>query len=118
IGHAAGRLEEDAWLDAARAIMTTDTVPKGCSRQVRTAAGTVTVTGIAKGVGMLCPDMATMLAFVGTDAKLSAAQVKKCLKDAVATSFNCATVDGDTSTNDSCVLFATAQVGEREIPTT
>ncbi len=110
VGHAAGRLREDAWLDAARAIMTTDTVPKGCSRQVRTSGGTVTVTGIAKGVGMLCPDMATMLAFVGTDATLSGAQVKKCLRDAVATSFNCATVDGDTSTNDSCVLFATGRV--------
>ena len=118
IGHAAGRLREDAWLDAARAIMTTDTVPKGASRRVRTSQGEVTVTGIAKGVGMLCPDMATMLAFVGTDARLSAAAVKQCLKDAVATSFNCATVDGDTSTNDSCVLFATAQVGSKDVSTT
>ena len=113
IGHAAGRLDADAWLAAAQAIMTTDTVPKGCSRQVRTSGGTVTVTGIAKGVGMLCPDMATMLAFVGTDARLSAAEVKKVLREAVATSFNCATVDGDTSTNDSCVLFATGQVATR-----
>jgi glutamate N-acetyltransferase / amino-acid N-acetyltransferase len=110
IGHAVARLREDAWAEAAAAIMTTDTVPKGCSRQVRTSGGTVTVTGIAKGVGMLCPDMATMLAFVGTDATLTGAQARRVLRDAVATSFNCATVDGDTSTNDSCVLFATGRV--------
>src|SRR5690349_3603764 len=111
IGQAAGRLQEDGWLEAARAIMTTDTVPKGASRRVRTAQGEVTVTGIAKGVGMLCPDMATMLAFVATDARLGAAAVKRILRDAVAVSFNCATVDGDTSTNDSCVLVATGRAG-------
>jgi glutamate N-acetyltransferase/amino-acid N-acetyltransferase len=111
IGHAAGRLEADAWLDAARAIMTTDTVPKGCSRRVRTARGEVTVTGIAKGVGMICPDMATLLAFVATDARLSGAALKRCLRDAVATSFNSVTVDGDTSTNDSCLLVATGRAG-------
>jgi glutamate N-acetyltransferase/amino-acid N-acetyltransferase len=110
-GHAAGRLREDAWLDAARAIMTTDTVPKGCSRRARTSQGTVTVTGIAKGVGMIHPDMATMLAFVATDARLGAAAVRRCLREAVAVSFNCATVDGDTSTNDSCVLVATGRSG-------
>jgi glutamate N-acetyltransferase/amino-acid N-acetyltransferase len=69
------------------------------------------VTGIAKGVGMICPDMATMLAFVATDARLSAAALKRCLREAVATSFNSVTVDGDTSTNDSCVLIATGQAG-------
>ncbi|HUR40688.1 MAG TPA: bifunctional glutamate N-acetyltransferase/amino-acid acetyltransferase ArgJ [Verrucomicrobiae bacterium] len=117
VGHATKRLVEDAWLAAAQAIMTTDTVAKGQSRQVETRAGTVSVTGIAKGVGMLCPDMATMLAFVGTDAKLSASDARRVLRDAVATSFNCATVDGDTSTNDSCVLFATGQVatGPRDV---
>jgi len=115
IGHAAGRLDADGWLAAARAIMTTDTVAKGVSRKVRTTQGEVTVTGIAKGVGMICPDMATLLAFVGTDARLSAGAVRRCLREAVATSFNCATVDGDTSTNDSCVLFATGQVGARDI---
>jgi glutamate N-acetyltransferase / amino-acid N-acetyltransferase len=115
IGHASGRLEEDAWLAAAHAIMTTDTVPKGASRRVRTAQGDVTVTGIAKGVGMICPDMATMLAFVATDARLSPAAVKRCLREAVAVSFNCATVDGDTSTNDSCVLVATGQAGTRAL---
>jgi len=118
IGVAAAGLREDGWLEAARAIMTTDTVPKGCSRRVRTAQGEVTVTGIAKGVGMLCPDMATMLAFVATDARLSAAAVRRCLRDAAAVSFNCATVDGDTSTNDSCVLMATGQAGGRDISPT
>jgi glutamate N-acetyltransferase/amino-acid N-acetyltransferase len=73
------------------------------------------VTGIAKGVGMVCPNMATLLAFVGTDARLTAAAVRKCLRDAVGDSFNRATVDGDTSTNDSCVLFATAQAGAKDV---
>ena len=115
IGHACGRLEADAWLAAAQAIMTTDTVPKGTSRRVTTSQGDVTVTGIAKGVGMICPDMATLLAFVATDAKLSAPQARKCLRAAVDVSFNCATVDGDTSTNDSCVLVATGQAGAKAL---
>lgn len=115
IAQAAGAVREDGWLDAARAIMTTDTVPKGCSRRVRTSQGAVTVTGIAKGVGMLCPDMATLLAFVGTDARLTPAAVRQCLREAAAESFNCATVDGDTSTNDSLVLFATAQAGTHDV---
>jgi glutamate N-acetyltransferase/amino-acid N-acetyltransferase len=115
IGHASARLDEDAWLAAAQAIMTTDTVPKGASRRVATSQGEVTVTGIAKGVGMICPDMATMLAFIATDARLSAAAVRRCLRDAVGVSFNCATVDGDTSTNDSCVLIATGQTGRKAL---
>lgn len=105
----------DGWLEAMRAIMTTDTVPKGASRRVSTSQGEVTVTGIAKGVGMIHPDMATMLAFVGTDARLSSSAVKAALEAAVARSFNCVTVDGDTSTNDSCVLFASAQVGKADV---
>jgi glutamate N-acetyltransferase / amino-acid N-acetyltransferase len=108
-------LSEDAWLDAAHAIMTTDTLPKGATRRVSTSQGEVTVTGICKGVGMLCPDMATMLAFIGTDAKLSATAVQAVLKQAVGQTFNAITVDGDTSTNDSCVLFATGEVGETEV---
>jgi glutamate N-acetyltransferase / amino-acid N-acetyltransferase len=108
-------LREDAWQDAARAIMTTDTVPKGASRRVRTSQGEVTVTGIAKGVGMIYPDMATLLAFIGTDARLTPEAVKECLRGAVEVSFNSVTVDGDTSTNDSCVLFATAKVGTVEV---
>ncbi len=111
--HAA--LRADGWQDAMRAIMTTDTVPKGASRRVQTRQGEVTVTGIAKGVGMICPDMATMLAFVGTDARLSPAAVQAALQHAVARSFNSVTVDGDTSTNDACVLFATVQVGTEDI---
>lgn len=111
IPRAAADLRADGWQDAARAIMTTDTVPKGASRRVDTSQGPVTVTGIAKGVGMICPDMATLLAFIGTDARLTPAALQCCLREAVAVSFNSVTVDGDTSTNDSCVLFATGAVG-------
>ncbi|MBI3171364.1 MAG: bifunctional glutamate N-acetyltransferase/amino-acid acetyltransferase ArgJ [Hydrocarboniphaga effusa] len=108
-------LRPEGWLDAARAIMTTDTLPKGASRRVKTSQGAVTVTGIAKGVGMICPDMATLLAFVGTDARLTPEALRQCLRDAAAVSFNCATVDGDTSTNDSCILFATAKAGSQDV---
>ena len=110
-------LMDDGWLAAARAIMTTDTIPKGLSRRVQTSQGMVTVTGIAKGVGMMSPDMATLLAFVATDARLDAAATRRCLQAAVDVSFNCATVDGDTSTNDSCVLVATGKVGTQSIRT-
>ncbi len=103
------------WLDAMRAIMTTDTVPKGATRRVKTSQGEVTVTGIAKGVGMICPDMATMLAFVATDARLTRAATQRALVEAAGQSFNCVTVDGDTSTNDSCVLVATGKTGSAEI---
>jgi glutamate N-acetyltransferase/amino-acid N-acetyltransferase len=112
---AATALSADAWIGASRAIMTTDTVPKGASRQVKTSQGQVTVTGIAKGVGMIEPHMATMLAFIGTDARLTTQATAEALRRAVGQSFNCVTVDGDTSTNDSCVLFATAQSGSRDI---
>lgn len=95
------------WLAAARAIMTTDTVPKGCSRQFEVAGQTVTLTGIAKGSGMICPDMATMLAFMATDAAVPTADLELALQQAVQLSFNSITVDGDTSTNDSAVLCAT-----------
>lgn len=108
-------LRANAWQDAARAIMTTDTVPKGASRRVQTSQGAVTVTGIAKGVGMIYPDMATMLSYIATDARLTPEAVKECLRRAVAVSFNSVTVDGDTSTNDSCVLFATGQAGGEDI---
>ena len=108
-------LRADGWLDAMRAIMTTDTVGKGATRRVATSQGEVTVTGIAKGVGMIHPNMATMLAYVGTDAPLSPAATQAALQTAVNRSFNCVTVDGDTSTNDACVLFATARAGSRDI---
>lgn len=105
------RLEEDAWLEAACAIMTTDTQPKGMSQRVVLNGNTVTVTGIAKGSGMICPNMATMLAFIATDAPLSDDIVQYCLHQAVNASFNRITVDGDTSTNDACTLLATGRVG-------
>ncbi len=108
-------LATEGWMQASRTIMTTDTLPKGASRQVQTSQGLVTVTGISKGAGMICPDMATLLAFVGTDARLTPAATQACLNSAVGKSFNCVTVDGDTSTNDSCVFFATAQVGTAEV---
>ncbi|MCP4041696.1 MAG: bifunctional glutamate N-acetyltransferase/amino-acid acetyltransferase ArgJ [Gammaproteobacteria bacterium] len=104
-------LAEDGWLAAARAIMTTDTVAKGCSRQVSTSDGTITVTGIAKGAGMIRPDMATMLAFIATDVVANHALLQECLEQAVNRSFNRITVDGDTSTNDACVLIATGAHG-------
>ncbi|MCK5768985.1 bifunctional glutamate N-acetyltransferase/amino-acid acetyltransferase ArgJ [Algiphilus sp.] len=111
VPRAAGNLRADGWLAAARAIMTTDTVPKGCSRQLEIGGRTVTITGIAKGAGMICPDMATMLAFVATDAAVSRSTLQRALAEAAADSFNAITVDGDTSTNDSLVLMATGASG-------
>ena len=97
------------WDEAAHGIMTTDTVAKGSSRRVQINGHTVTVTGIAKGSGMIRPDMATMLAFVTTDAACDAHVLQQCLNYAVEQSFNRITVDGDTSTNDACILIATGQ---------
>ncbi len=108
-------LSEEGWLPAARAIMTTDTVAKGCSRQVSIPDGTITVTGIAKGAGMIRPDMATMLAFVATDVVVAPPLLRECLDHAVTASFNRVTVDGDTSTNDACVLIATGAHGSVHI---
>ena len=101
----------DHWLAAARAIMTTDTVPKGASRRIALDGVPVTVTGIAKGSGMIHPDMATMLAFVATDAPIVAPLVAEIVRDVADVSFNGATVDGDTSTNDSFVIAATGKAG-------
>jgi glutamate N-acetyltransferase/amino-acid N-acetyltransferase len=117
IPSAVAMLDGAAWNVAAATIMTTDTVAKGASRRVATAQGEVTVTGIAKGVGMIEPHMATMLGFIATDARLTPAAVDAALRSAVDDSFNCVTVDSDTSTNDSCVLCATAQVGVRDVDT-
>lgn len=108
-------LDSEGWGSVARAIMTTDTVPKGYSRRFQIGGRTVTVTGIAKGAGMIRPDMATMLAYIGTDAKVAADDLRECLRSAVARSFNRITVDGDTSTNDACVLVATGASGADEI---
>ncbi len=104
-------LRPDGWTEAAHGIMTTDTRPKWASRRVNLDGREVTVTGIAKGAGMICPDMATLLAFVATDAAVDETVLRPLLTDAVAQSFNAITVDGDTSTNDACLLLATGQSG-------
>ena len=106
-----GDLAEDGWERAAGAIMTTDTVRKLVSREVTVGQSTIRVTGMAKGAGMICPDMATMLAYVATDAAVPQALLQRCLEQAVEPSFNAITVDGDTSTNDACVLMATGGSG-------
>ncbi len=100
---------ETAWLDAAEAIMTTDTVPKAVSRVLDLDGRKVTVTGIAKGSGMIRPDMATMLGFIATDAAVATDALRSIIEHASQRSFNCITVDGDTSTNDSLMLMATAK---------
>jgi glutamate N-acetyltransferase / amino-acid N-acetyltransferase len=102
-------LKESDWASAAEAIMTTDTVPKAFSRKIRLSGGEAVVTGIAKGAGMIRPDMATMLGFVATDAAVSRTFLGQCVKRVAEGSFNSVTVDGDTSTNDSFVLVATGR---------
>jgi len=102
-------LDESAWDKAARAIMTTDTVEKIVSKQTEINGKLVTITGISKGSGMIHPDMATMLAYVASDAKVEAGLLQQCLNDAISPSFNSITVDGDTSTNDACVLVASGE---------
>ncbi len=104
-------LDEKNWRPAAEAIMTTDTVPKLASRQLEVEGRKVTVTGMAKGSGMIRPDMATMLAYVATDAAVPQPVLQQMLEAAVAPSFNSITVDGDTSTNDACLLLATGASG-------
>jgi glutamate N-acetyltransferase/amino-acid N-acetyltransferase len=104
-------LNADGWEDAAHGIMTTDTVAKGASQQLELDGKTITITGIAKGSGMIRPDMATMLAYVATDAALDGTLLQQCLNEATKHSFNRITVDGDTSTNDACVLMASGQSG-------
>jgi len=102
-------LSKSDWLSAAEAIMTTDTIPKAASKKVRLSKGQVCVTGIAKGAGMIRPDMATMLGFITTDARLSRANLQDLLERVAGRSFNCISVDGDTSTNDSLILAATGK---------
>jgi len=108
-------LAEDGWAEAAMGILTTDTRPKGACRQIEIDGHVVTVSGIAKGSGMIRPDMATMLAFIATDARVGADSLQSCLSAAVGKSFNRITVDGDTSTNDACVLVATGRAALPEI---
>jgi glutamate N-acetyltransferase/amino-acid N-acetyltransferase len=104
-----GGLREDAWADAARGIMTTDTFPKAATCTAMIGDAPVRITGIAKGSGMIAPDMATMLSFVFTDARIPADLLDTMLHRGVDASFNCTTVDSDTSTSDTVLLFATGQ---------
>jgi len=108
----------DNWFAAAHAIMTTDIVAKALSRQVQVGGKTVTITGIAKGSGMIHPNMATLLGYVATDAAVGQDALQIMVKHAADHSFNCITVDGDTSTNDSFMLIATGQAGNAEITDT
>ena len=108
-------LREDGWLEAAHGIMTTDTQPKAASRQVVIDGRTVTVTGISKGAGMIRPNMATMLGFVATDAVVDPALMQALVTEAADASFNCISIDGDTSTNDSFVVVATQRAGHAPI---
>jgi len=113
VADTASRAAAEPWLAAAKAIMTTDTFPKVASRQVSLGEATVTINGFAKGAGMIAPDMATMLAFVFTDAAVAAPALQTMLSAGVRESFNAITVDSDTSTSDTLLLFATGQVGPR-----
>ena len=108
-------LHPDHWGEAAAAIMTTDTLPKAASKQIQLGGRTVTVTGTAKGAGMIRPNMATLLGFIATDAALEPALVQALVRDAAELSFNRITIDGDTSTNDSFVLIATHRAGNAAI---
>ena len=108
-------LTEDNWLNAAEAIMTTDIVAKGVSRKLNIGGKEVTITGIAKGSGMIHPNMATMLGYIATDAAITQAALNIIIHHAVNRSFNCITVDGDTSTNDSLIMMATNQAENAEI---
>ncbi|RBP49877.1 bifunctional glutamate N-acetyltransferase/amino-acid acetyltransferase ArgJ [Arenicella xantha] len=102
-------MQEDNWLVAAEAIMTTDTVAKATSRRIEVDGQQITITGIAKGSGMICPNMATMLAYVATDAGIDQAVLESFTRRAVAASFNRITVDSDTSTNDALAVLATGR---------
>jgi glutamate N-acetyltransferase/amino-acid N-acetyltransferase len=116
LGRLASEAKPGRFLDAARAIMTTDTFPKVAVRRVRIGDGEIDIVGMAKGAGMIAPDMATMLSFVFTDAAINAPALQRCLADAVAQSFNAITVDGDTSTSDTLLAFATGAAAERGLP--
>ena len=113
----ARRAAPDGWLAAAKAIMTTDTFPKVATRTATIGGVTVTLNGMAKGAGMIAPDMATMLSFVFTDAAVAAPAVQALLARSTERSFNCVTVDGDTSTSDTLMLFATGAAGGPRVET-
>lgn len=115
IPQAVSNLQADNWLNAAEAIMTTDIVAKGTSRQLSIDGKTITITGISKGSGMIHPNMATMLGYIATDAAIAQTALDSIIQYAVNQSFNCITVDGDTSTNDSLILMATGAAGNTAI---
>ena len=108
-------LQENNWLNAAEAIMTTDIVAKGVSKQITIDGKKITITGISKGSGMIHPNMATMLGYIATDANITQSALENIIQHAVNKSFNCITVDGDTSTNDSLILMASGKAGNAEI---
>jgi glutamate N-acetyltransferase/amino-acid N-acetyltransferase len=108
-------LASNHWSKAAYAIMTTDTFPKGVSEVITVGGESITINGISKGAGMIQPNMATMLGFMATDAKINQTLLQECLALAVEQSFNCITVDGDTSTNDACILMASGCSAAPEI---
>nr|WP_069948553.1 bifunctional glutamate N-acetyltransferase/amino-acid acetyltransferase ArgJ [Microbulbifer aggregans] len=112
IPQAAEQLRADGWDAAARAIMTTDTKPKTASRTIEVAGEQIRIAGIAKGAGMIQPNMATMLAYVATDAAIAQPLLDTLVQEAVAASFNRISIDGDTSTNDACVLIASGATGQ------
>ena len=116
LGELAQRATPGEWMDAARAIMTTDTFAKVATSTVKLGRATVTVNGMAKGAGMIAPDMATMLAFVFTDAPITAGALQSLLKNGVEDTFNAVTIDGDTSTSDTLLAFATGAAAENGAP--
>ena len=115
LGRLASEAQPGNFLNAARAIMTTDTFPKVATRCLRVGGAEINLVGMAKGAGMIAPDMATMLSFVFTDAAIDAASLQSCLSEAVVSSFNAVTIDGDTSTSDTLLAFATGS-GARGAP--
>jgi glutamate N-acetyltransferase / amino-acid N-acetyltransferase len=116
LGSLAAQTASAGWMDAARAIMTTDTFPKVATATVKLGKAKVTINGMAKGSGMIAPDMATMLSFVFTDAPISANALQSLLKAGVEDSFNAVTIDGDTSTSDTLLAFATGAATEQGAP--
>jgi glutamate N-acetyltransferase/amino-acid N-acetyltransferase len=116
LGDLAGQTTPEGWMDAARAIMTTDTFPKVATATVKLGNAKVTINGMAKGAGMIAPDMATMLSFVFTDAPISASALQSLLKAGVEDSFNAVTIDGDTSTSDTLLAFATGTAAAHGAP--
>src|ERR1700677_2993635 len=116
LGTLAGQAAPGEWMNAAKAIMTTDTFPKVATATVKLGKAKVTINGMAKGAGMIAPDMATMLAFVFTDAPIAAGALQALLKSGVEDTFNAVTIDGDTSTSDTLLAFATGAAAEHGAP--